>query len=650
MATFGNTGQPGSSSSYQANQAGCAKFTLSEDGEVSKVTFYASANAGVYAKACIWAADGGSGEPGTLKGVSAAVAVGTTLGFHDFTFASPISLTAGDYYLGFVSGGSSFVVRYTTEAGRAYRYDLGQTYSTPVNWRNASDNHLDGYTMGVYATYEVASQDTELTVAGASHAQSAEAPILIENKALVVASALHDHRALQAEANFTGIPDIGAYEYHPPDLTLEQQAVMATADGAHAQTADTPALIQAHTLAPGDAAHTHGAEAPALSQAHALEMSDAGHGQEAEAPALAQAHTLEVNNSGHDQTTEGPALTQAHNLDIAGADHAQTADSVELGVSAGDTELVVADVAHEHTAEGVELIEDVPLVVADVAHSHRALQAEANYTGTPDIGAYEYQPPALTLEQAHTLDVSDSAHAQGADAPALVQAHTLSPDEAVHAHSADAVNLSGAGTLAVADADHAHEAGSPSITQAHRLTVSDAAHWQTAEALTLVQAHVLSLVDALHGQMVDGVILAQAHELAVSDGGHDHSADRPPLEVTFPDIRLVVAHVLYGVGGTPIALTQAHRLSQPQAVHGISDNLLRLIQAHALIASDSIHAHASGGPVLKTGFPVWRNSILGPVETVKSYLSTSPVSISRPGHLDGSDLKNSGLSEANTEL
>ena len=129
-------------------------FILTEDGYVSKLTFYASASIGVYIKACISAADGGSGEPGTLKGVSQAVAIGNTLAEYEFVFSSSIFLEAGVYYLGFISGGSTFNVHYGTASGVKYRYDLAQNYSTPINWRNANDNHLDGYTMAVYATYE----------------------------------------------------------------------------------------------------------------------------------------------------------------------------------------------------------------------------------------------------------------------------------------------------------------------------------------------------------------------------------------------------------------------------------------------------------------------------------------------------------------
>lgn len=135
-------------------QSWAGKFTLTEAGNVSKITAYLYTVEADKGKALIYDDDGASGEPGTLLGTTAETASITTKAWYDFTFASPVSLAAGDYYLALMTyeDEDGFYV-YANSAGGTSRYTTANFYGTPVSpWPAAGDVHTTNK-MAIYATY-----------------------------------------------------------------------------------------------------------------------------------------------------------------------------------------------------------------------------------------------------------------------------------------------------------------------------------------------------------------------------------------------------------------------------------------------------------------------------------------------------------------
>ncbi len=105
--------------------------------------------------------------------------------------------------------------------------------------------------------------------------------------------------------------------------------------------------------------------------------------------------------------------------------------------SVGDVGLVIADILHAHTADGIGLTTRWLLSIADGAHSHTA--------------------DNLTLDTSNTtwLTVQDSAHGHASDNLALTLNTWLSIVDAAHAHYADAPTLTAETALQVAEVLHA---------------------------------------------------------------------------------------------------------------------------------------------------------------------------------------------------
>lgn len=132
MPTFGDTTQGGSSFPCSDGRVIVGKFTLSEAGDVQSITcFFASGqSAGTSFKGLIYDATGSGGNPGALVAIGAAVAVpGTTGGELTSALGSPVSLAAGDYWIGSVV--NSFEARWSADAGVGGQRQEGVSYASP---------------------------------------------------------------------------------------------------------------------------------------------------------------------------------------------------------------------------------------------------------------------------------------------------------------------------------------------------------------------------------------------------------------------------------------------------------------------------------------------------------------------------------------
>jgi thermitase len=154
-ATFGTVTVGSGWDSMLADRKRVNRYQLSAAGAVSKLSMYllpTSTGGTQVLKGVIYADNAGS--PGALVGVSSELSFASTqaAGWYDLRFASPVSLAAGYYWLGVISGGSSYVAgfRYASVSGSRV-YNLNSYGSGPNSpFGNAS---TDGEQMSIYATY-----------------------------------------------------------------------------------------------------------------------------------------------------------------------------------------------------------------------------------------------------------------------------------------------------------------------------------------------------------------------------------------------------------------------------------------------------------------------------------------------------------------
>jgi hypothetical protein len=133
------------------------KATLSVAGSVTKLSLYAipgvNSPTPQVVKAVIYADSGGS--PGALVATGNEVTYAGNVngsGWFGLPFASPVSLTAGTYWLGFITGGTTEGIGYAYDSVAGSRaYNANSYASGPTNPFGSST--LDSEDASIYATY-----------------------------------------------------------------------------------------------------------------------------------------------------------------------------------------------------------------------------------------------------------------------------------------------------------------------------------------------------------------------------------------------------------------------------------------------------------------------------------------------------------------
>jgi hypothetical protein len=155
QGVFGVTTVGSSSDTMSADRKRVNRFQLSQAGSISKLTMYlapTSTTGQQVIEGVIYSDQGGA--PGTLLGVSNPLTFHSTdpAGWYDLTFPGAISLTAGTYWIGLITGNSSGVTgfRWTSVTGsRAFN---SNTYTSgPSNPFGTAST--DSEQMSIYATY-----------------------------------------------------------------------------------------------------------------------------------------------------------------------------------------------------------------------------------------------------------------------------------------------------------------------------------------------------------------------------------------------------------------------------------------------------------------------------------------------------------------
>jgi hypothetical protein len=153
MATFGYTTSDGDLKGIAGGAGGALVVlaALSEAGSVSKLSAYIENAGGPANHAVGFIKDYSGGEPSTTLGVTTETAIGAYAAttWYDFTFATPLDLSAGNYFLG-VQGQTGGSNMYNVATGTNYVRGGAGTYPTP----GACTDWPGGFDLRVYATYD----------------------------------------------------------------------------------------------------------------------------------------------------------------------------------------------------------------------------------------------------------------------------------------------------------------------------------------------------------------------------------------------------------------------------------------------------------------------------------------------------------------
>ncbi len=152
---FGLTSVGSSSDSFSANRKRVNAYSISSGGSLTSLTMYLAPAGGsgtADLKGVVYADSGG--KPGALLGATSQLAFSSSgsAGWYQMGFSSPVSLTAGKYWIGVITGGTSGVAgfRYSSVSGsRDYN---SNTYSSgPTNPFGSFTT--DSEQMSLYGTY-----------------------------------------------------------------------------------------------------------------------------------------------------------------------------------------------------------------------------------------------------------------------------------------------------------------------------------------------------------------------------------------------------------------------------------------------------------------------------------------------------------------
>jgi len=153
--TFGRTGVGPSADSFAANRKRVSLYPLGTAGNVSKLSIYLEPGGGsghqvlegvVYANS--------SGKPGALLGTTSQLTFlsSNSPGWYDLTFSTPLKLAAGSYWIGVITGSTSYVAGFRYQSVSGGRDYNANTYtSKPSNPFGAVST--DREQTSLYATY-----------------------------------------------------------------------------------------------------------------------------------------------------------------------------------------------------------------------------------------------------------------------------------------------------------------------------------------------------------------------------------------------------------------------------------------------------------------------------------------------------------------
>jgi hypothetical protein len=154
-ATFGKTSVGGSSDRFLSERKRVNRYALSTAGSVTKLSLYLApteTSGQEVLKGLIYSDSGGA--PSSLLGVSEQLTYKSTegAGWHDLTFATPVKLAAGNYWIGVITGQTAGVAGFRFDSVASSRDYNANTYASgPTNPFGSVT--VDAEQTSLYATY-----------------------------------------------------------------------------------------------------------------------------------------------------------------------------------------------------------------------------------------------------------------------------------------------------------------------------------------------------------------------------------------------------------------------------------------------------------------------------------------------------------------
>ena len=195
MSTFGRTSYAGCTWDGAGDADGkvIGRYTLTESGNVSKLTIYVDNSSGgaCYIRGIIYS-NNGSNQPYSLLGTgdSMSVAGAQGPGWVDLTFPTPVALTAADYWIGLQLDSNASGVDLAAISVANYGAYLADTYSDgPSNpWGSTA---LEALNLCVYATYSAGSAPVVTSLSVTSGPVAGGTSTVITGSGFTAATAVH---------------------------------------------------------------------------------------------------------------------------------------------------------------------------------------------------------------------------------------------------------------------------------------------------------------------------------------------------------------------------------------------------------------------------------------------------------------------------
>jgi WD40 repeat protein len=155
LATFGKSSVGGSVDVFASERKRVNRYALPEAGSATKLTIYLqpTATSGQQVLKGVIYSDA-SGRPQALLGVSEQLTVKSTnaAGWYDMKFATPVQLAAGNYWIGVITGVTSYVTAFRYESiANSRDYNNNAYASGPTNPFGSVTTNAEQ--MSLYATY-----------------------------------------------------------------------------------------------------------------------------------------------------------------------------------------------------------------------------------------------------------------------------------------------------------------------------------------------------------------------------------------------------------------------------------------------------------------------------------------------------------------
>ena len=373
--TFGKTSVGASSDYFGTERKRVNRYALAGAGAVTKLSIYLEphgTSGQQVLKGVVYSDNGGA--PSALLGASQQLTFTSTssAGWYDLTFASPVKLAAGNYWIGVISGATAGVAgfRYDTVAG-SRDYNANSYASGPSDPFGAVTT--DGEQTSLYATYTTTpTNTTPPTISG---------------------TAKEGQTLTEAHGTWTNSPSSYAYQWQRCDST---GANCVAISGATAQTYALVAADVGHAIRVQETASNTGGPGPAASSS-------------ATATVLPLAPVDKTSPTIAGTAREGQTLTETHGTwehePTTYAYQWQRCDSTGANCAA-----ISGATAQTYV-----------LVAADVGHTIRVQETASNAGGASSPASSNATAAVLPLAPTNTAPPTISGSAQ--QGKTLTEAH-----------------------------------------------------------------------------------------------------------------------------------------------------------------------------------------------------------------------------------